>query len=152
MADPTDTAHDDAPLAPLVAFGRDLRARGLPVGTGRIVTFLRAVASLGLADRDSLYWAGRVSLVASRADLDAYDAAFDAWYRSLAPSGSELTIELTLPTEHPAFGDEPDGLQTEGARAARAWRAAADDDEPERGGESSIRIGASAVEVRRGKS
>ena len=94
MAEATDTAHDDAPLAPLVAFGRDLRARGLPVGTGRILTFLRAVAALGLADRDSLYWAGRVSLVASRADLDAYDAAFDAWYRSLAPSGSELTIEL----------------------------------------------------------
>ena len=81
MADDTGTAYDDAALAPLVAFGRDLRARGLPVGTGRIVTFLRAVASLGLADPDSLYWAGRVSLVASRSDLDAYDAAFDAWYR-----------------------------------------------------------------------
>jgi len=69
MADATETARDPA-LAPLVAFGRDLRARGLPVGTGRIVTFLRAVASLGLVDRASLYWAGRVSLVASRADLD----------------------------------------------------------------------------------
>ena len=69
MADATGTARDPA-LAPLVAFGRDLRARGLPVGTGRIVTFLRAVASLGLVDRASLYWAGRVSLVASRADLD----------------------------------------------------------------------------------
>src|SRR6476660_584251 len=100
MAEETDTARDDAPLAPLVAFGRDLRARGLPVGTGRIVTFLGAVASLRLADRDSL--------VASRADLDAYDAAFDAWYRSLAPSGSELSIELTLPAEHRAFEDEPD--------------------------------------------
>src|SRR5512132_1648296 len=111
MADPTDTAHDDAPLAPLVAFGRDLRARGLPVGTGRIVTFLRAVASLGLVDRDSLYWAGRVSLVASRPDLDAYDAAFDAWYRSLAPSTSELMLELTLPAEHHDFGEEPEGLR-----------------------------------------
>src|SRR5580765_7119615 len=152
MADETDTARDDAPLAPLVAFGRDLRARGLPVGTGRIVTFLRAVASLGLADRDSLYWAGRVSLVASRADLDAYDAAFDAWYRSLAPSGSELSIELTLPAEHRAFEDEPDGLQVEVARTAGSWRSAADDDEPEPGDESSIRIVASAVEVLRAKS
>ena len=53
MADATGTAHDDAALAPLVAFGRDLRARGLPVGTGRIVTFLRGVAPLGLAHRDS---------------------------------------------------------------------------------------------------
>src|SRR6476619_804614 len=113
MADETDTARDDAPLAPLVAFGRELRARGLPVGTGRIVTFLRAVASLGLADRDSLYWAGRISLVASRADRCAYDAAFDAGYRSLGSSGSELTIELTLPAERRAVGDEPDGLHVE---------------------------------------
>src|SRR5206468_10482809 len=85
MADPT---------GPLVAFGRDLRARGLPVGTGRILTFIRAVGSLGLADRDSLYWAGRVSLVASRADLDAYDDAFEAWYRSLGHE-SRISVDLS---------------------------------------------------------
>src|SRR5436189_3085958 len=152
MADHAGTAHDDAALAPLVAFGRDLRGRGLPVGTGRIVTFLRAVASLGLADRDSLYWAGRVSLIASRADIEAYDAAFDSWYRSLAPSGSEFSIELTLPTEQPTFGDEPDGLKADAARTAGSWRSAADDDEPEPGDQSSIRIVASAVEVLRAKS
>ena len=48
------------PLEPLIAFGRGLRGRGLPVGTGRILTFVRAVAALGLTDRLSLYWAGRV--------------------------------------------------------------------------------------------
>src|SRR5436853_5354690 len=151
MADATETARDPA-LAPLVAFGRDLRARGLPVGTGRIVTFLRAVASLGLVDRASLYWAGRVSLVASRADLDTYDAAFDAWYRSLAPSASDLMLELTLPTEHRDAGDVPGGLRVEVARTAGSWRSAAGDEEPEPGEESSIRIVASAVEVLRAKS
>ena len=40
------------PVPQLVAFGRELRARGLPVGTGRILTFVRAVAALGLTDRD----------------------------------------------------------------------------------------------------
>src|SRR3989442_6413086 len=109
MADATGTARDPA-LAPLVALGRDLRARGLPVGTGRIVTFLRAVASLGLVDRASLYWAGRVSLVASRPDLHTYDVAFDTWYRSLAPSDAELTIELSLPTEVPDVAEGPEGL------------------------------------------
>src|SRR5439155_1658828 len=151
VVDGGGTAHDPA-LAPLVAFGRDLRAQGLPVGTGRIVTFLRAVASLGFVDRASLYWAGRVSLVASRADLDAYDVAFDTWYRSLAPSESELMIELALPTERRDAGDEPDGLQVEVARTAGSWRSAAEDDEPEPGDESSIRIVASAVEVLRAKS
>src|SRR5881397_2119211 len=87
------------PVSPLVAFGRDLRARGLPVGTGRILTFVRAVASLGLGDRDSLYWAGRVSLVASRADLDTFDEAFDDWYRSTGAGLGPLAIEHDLPTE-----------------------------------------------------
>src|SRR5436309_9995677 len=103
-----DATGRDPALAPLVSFGRDLRARGLPVGTGRIVTFLRAVASLGLIDRASLYWAGRVSLVASRADIDTYDVAFETWFRSLAPSESELMIELTLPTERRDASDEPE--------------------------------------------
>jgi uncharacterized protein with von Willebrand factor type A (vWA) domain len=75
MADPT--ALERGPVEPLVAFGRQLRARGLPVGTGRILTFVRGVASLGLTDRTSLYWAGRVSLVARRDDIQTYDGAFD---------------------------------------------------------------------------
>ena len=70
-------------LASLVAFGRELRARGLPVGTGRILTFLRAVVALGLTDRTSLYWAGRVSMIGRREDLPAYDLAFEDWYRSM---------------------------------------------------------------------
>jgi uncharacterized protein len=142
MADPT---------APLVAFGRDLRARGLPIGTGRILTFIRAVASLGLGDRDSLYWAGRVSLIASRADLATYDDAFEAWYASLGDR-APISIALELPAELPdvdrvGLGDDP----TEGGRTAGSGRAAADD-EIEPGERSSIRIVASAVEVLRSKS
>jgi uncharacterized protein with von Willebrand factor type A (vWA) domain len=83
MAEAQADGGAGGPLAPLVAFGRTLRRQGLPVGTGRILTFCRAVVALGLTDRDSLYWAGRVSLVASRADLDAFDDAFASWYRSL---------------------------------------------------------------------
>ncbi len=84
-------------LASLVAFGRGLRARGLPVGTGRILTFLRAVVALGLTDRTSLYWAGRVSMIGRKEDLAAYDDAFEDWYRSLRPE-AELAIELDLPS------------------------------------------------------
>lgn len=144
MADPT---------APLVAFGRELRARGLPVGTGRILTFIRAVGALGLADRDSLYWAGRVSLVASRADLDAYDLAFDAWYRSLGREpriGSDLSDELPDPPVT-SWGDS-DETATGVGLTAGSWRAAGEDEEPEAGEESAIRIVASAVEVLREKS
>jgi uncharacterized protein with von Willebrand factor type A (vWA) domain len=50
-------------LERLIGFGRALRGRGLPVGTGRIVTFCRSAGALGLRDRDDLYWAGRASLI-----------------------------------------------------------------------------------------
>ena len=72
----------------------------MPVGTGRILTFARAVSALGLTDRDTLYWAGRTTMIARRDDLEAYDEVFDDWYRSLR-STDDLRVELNLPTPRP---------------------------------------------------
>ena len=74
-------APEAAALERLIGFGRELRRRGLPVGTGRIVTFCRATAALGALDRTDLYWAARSSLISRREDAEAFDAAFDAWFR-----------------------------------------------------------------------
>jgi hypothetical protein len=142
-------------LASLVAFGRELRARGLPVGTGRILTFLRAIVALGLTDRTSLYWAGRVSMIGRREDLPAYDLAFEDWYRSMRPEG-ELRIELDLPSlARPGmdWGDQPADLEVRAGTTAAEWHGLDDgEDEPEPGEEAAIRIVASAVEVLRSKS
>ena len=143
------------PLEPLVAFGRELRARGLPVGTGRILTFVRAVAALGLTDRLSLYWAGRVSMIGRKEDLAAYDLAFEDWYRSLR-STEDLKIELDLPSlARPGvkWGDQPEDLDVRIGRTAAEWHGLTGEDEaPEAGDEAAIRIVASAVEVLRSKS
>jgi len=153
-----DVASPSDPLAPLVAFGRDLRARGLPVGTGRILTFCRAIASLGLVDRDSLYWAGRTSMVGRKEDFAAYDEAFDAWYRG---AGGGLRLELTLPTPGRTrreidWGERPEELEVTVGRIAAQWRPmrseTEEEEEPEPGEETSIRIVASGVEVLREKS
>jgi hypothetical protein len=141
-------------LASLVAFGRELRARGLPVGTGRILTFLRAVVALGLTDRTSLYWAGRVSMIGRREDIPAYDLAFEGWYRSLRPE-AELTIELDLPSlARPGidWGEQPDELEVRAGRTAAEWHGLDEGDDVEPGEEAAIRIVASAVEVLRSKS
>ena len=141
-------------LAPLVRLGRDLRARGLPVGTGRILTFCRSVAALGVVDRDGLYWAGRVSLVGRPEDLEIYEASFEAWFRTLRPEG-ELTVELELPApvdlevDLAALTGEAD---VRIAGTAASWRAADDDDEPEPGETSALRLVASAAEVLKAKS
>ncbi len=97
MADGTATSQPAGPLPPLVAFGRELRALGIPVGTGRILTFARAVAALGLTDRESLYWAGRTTMIGRKEDFAAYEEAFATMVPRADPTGGELRIELTLP-------------------------------------------------------
>src|SRR5918996_3049333 len=147
-------AAGPGPLEPLVALGRELRARGLPVGTGRILTFCRAVATLGRADRDSLYWAGRASLVARPDDIGPFDLAFDDWFRGLAGSVAGPRIELTIPTPRDpverGVGDPPDDLEVGIGTTAAEWHAT--DQEPETDEEASIRIVASTVEVLRRRS
>ena len=140
-------------LERLIGFGRTLRARGLAVGTGRIVTFCRAAAALGALDRDDLYWAGRASLISRPEDVETFDAAFDAAFRD------GIRIELNLPTSAPQQvvdeGDVPDGVQPDGVGTderplASRWSRAADGEDPE--GEAAVRIVASAYEVLREKS
>jgi uncharacterized protein len=65
----------------LVGFGRTLRDRGLRVGTGRILSFCRAAAALEPLTRETLYWAGRTTLVSRPEDFDEYDRAFQAFFR-----------------------------------------------------------------------
>jgi uncharacterized protein with von Willebrand factor type A (vWA) domain len=159
MVDRSNASGDRSPtgpLPPLVEFGRRLRERGLPVGTGRILTFVRAVSAIGLVDRDSLYWAGRLSMIARRDDLEAYGQVFESWYRTLR-STDDLRVELQLPAEEPDrrqadWGEQPDDLEVRVGQAAAEWHRADEEDEVERGEESSIRIVASGVEVLRSKS
>lgn len=137
-------------LERLIGFGRELRHRGLNVGTGRIVTFCRSAAALGALDRTGLYWAGRSSLISRPEDAQAFDAAFDEWFRE------GIRIELDLGTHVPGAGierdlDELQGLTVDEERVvAKEWRALDESEEPQ--GEAAIRIVASAVELLREKS
>lgn len=143
----------DPALEVLVSFGRTLRSRGVAIGTERILTFCRAVATLGLTDRDSLYWAGRTTLVSNRADLERFDDTFDDWYRGLLKSG-ELRIELTLPSDRAThgWGEQPEELDVQTTMTAATWSSAREgDEEAEPGDEASLRIIASGVEVLRQK-
>ena len=144
----------EGPLPPLVALGRDLRAKGLPVGTGRILTFVRGVAAIGLTDRTSLYWTARSTMVASRADLDTFDATFDAWFRSLRlDEGDELSFEFDLPPDPEALEPGDDTLaDVEALSAAASWHHAEEDEEAAEGEDSALRLVASAVEILRSKS
>jgi uncharacterized protein len=138
----------DRGLRRLVGFGRLLRVRGLPVGTGRLLAFCRAVAALDRLDRDSLYWAGRLTMIGRRQDFAAYDEAFRTWFPSardeLLSSMAELLPRTTLPPELEV--ELLEGLAEEG------WSAAEGGEDDGDGGEELIGVVASVAEVLRGKS
>ena len=71
---------DPGPTTELVRFGRLLRAHGVNVGAGQMLSYARAVAILDPAGIDDLYWVGRVTLVNRHSDLAIYNAAFDAFF------------------------------------------------------------------------
>ena len=58
---------DDAPIVGvLVGFARELRAAGLAVGSGEVLTYCAAMTALDPSDLLDLYWAGRATLVSTR--------------------------------------------------------------------------------------
>src|SRR4051794_17714339 len=65
---------------PLVAFGHELRAEGVAVGSGQVVAWCEAVAALDPGDIDDLYWAGRTCLLSRRDDVPAYNRAFESFF------------------------------------------------------------------------
>jgi uncharacterized protein len=134
----------DPGLARLVGFGRLLRQRGLPVGTGRILTFCRAVAALDRLDRRGVYWAGRVAMVARKEDLAAYDAAFDAWFPT---EQSDALSVLAGWVENMPAPPEVQVLLDQGV-AEQSWAPAEGADD----GEAPVGVLASAAEVLRVKS
>ena len=73
-------------LPALAGFGRELRAAGLPVGTGQVLSFCQGLSQLDPTDLRDLYWSGRACLVSHRDDLAAYDDAFGRYFlREAAP-------------------------------------------------------------------
>ena len=64
----------------LVDFGRELRAAGLTVGSGDIMTYCAAMAELDPSDLVDLYWAGRAVLVTKKDDIAGYDEVFRRFF------------------------------------------------------------------------
>jgi uncharacterized protein with von Willebrand factor type A (vWA) domain len=84
----------------LVGFGRALRAEGLAVGTGDVLTYCRAAARLDPADLADVYWAGRVTLVRRREDIARYDTVFRAYFLDAGDTHPGLTaLTATLASD-----------------------------------------------------
>jgi uncharacterized protein with von Willebrand factor type A (vWA) domain len=133
-------------LERLVGFGRLLRARGLPVGTGRILSFCRAVAVLDPITTENLYWAARSTLISTKHHLDVFERCFDLYFGSQdEEAGAKPAPDAS---ESPAMSEEE--MREELEVAGRGWDLAETDEEPE--GEMAIGVIAGSAEVLRNKS
>ncbi|HEY2937429.1 MAG TPA: VWA domain-containing protein [Gaiellaceae bacterium] len=90
----------------VVTFGRVLREAGLEVGPGRIADALRGLDAVDLTRQDDVYWTLRTTIVSRRDELDAFDAAFHAWFLGI---GREPQLRKVPPP--PRRGDRRRGAE-----------------------------------------
>lgn len=92
----------------LVSFGRALRAKGVAVGSGDILTYCQAMAPLDPTDLVDLYWAGRTTLISRREDITVYDEVFRAFFLAVdSPLHQLLKIKAESAAEAEAAFDVP---------------------------------------------
>lgn len=84
MADDALSPEDVSSAGPfvemIVEFGRELRDEGLAVGSGEILTYCAAMATLDPGDLLDLYWAGRTTLLNKRDHIPIYDRVFRRYF------------------------------------------------------------------------
>jgi uncharacterized protein with von Willebrand factor type A (vWA) domain len=77
-------------------FARILRKAGLPIGTGDILSAVRAVETVGLESRDDLFWSLHATLVRRSEHRALFSQAFDLFWRD--PKLIEKAMAMLLPT------------------------------------------------------
>lgn len=106
------TTRDAGEIA--VAFTRVLRGAGLRVPMSSTIAFGEALDRTGLDDRDTVFWAGRATLVHRPEDHDLFDRAFAVFFERREPSGAGdpdpelLHVTLAIDAGDDAEGDDPD--------------------------------------------
>jgi uncharacterized protein len=112
-------------LPALAGFGRELRAAGLPVGTGQVLSFCQGLAYLDPTDLRDIYWSGRACLVSHRDDVPAYDNAFGRYF--LGDSGPRLVAQpVGAPAVDPSDAPAPVPGAERPPRAEDVGQAASD--------------------------
>jgi uncharacterized protein len=126
---------DDSPEPPvsdpfssvLIGFARELRAAGLTVGTGDVLSYFAAMTPLDPTDLVDLYWAGRATLVSRHEDDPVYHQVFRRYFLDEeGPGRAELKFSADSVAEAEAAlvmpGTEP-GPEEEQQRPVLGWMA-----------------------------
>ena len=96
----------EAPAETAVGFARALRTAGLDVPLGSVTSYVEALDALGVERRQSVYWAGRATLVRRPEDVPVYDGVFASFWLALETARSTRTEEHALAIDVDV-GDDP---------------------------------------------
>ena len=107
----------------ILSFTRTLRSAGVPLGPAQVVDALRAVARVGVRNRDDFRTALRASLLNDPAHFRLFDQAFLLYFRN--PRLLERALSLMPGTSIPESRREESVLR----RLGEAMTPATDDDE-----------------------
>jgi uncharacterized protein len=118
---------DDPFARVLVGFAHELRAAGVKVGIGDVLTYFAAMTPLDPTDLVDLYWAGRTTLVSRHEDDNVYDRAFRRYFLDEdAPAKAQLMLQPQSVAEAEAAlvmpGTEP-GPQQDDQPPVLGWMA-----------------------------
>ena len=94
---------DEAGFVSMLAeFGAELRAAGIAVGSGDLLTYCGALAALDPTDLLDLYWAGRTTLVTRGDQIPVYDEVFRRFFLDEVqrlPEPVRLHIGSSMPAQ-----------------------------------------------------
>jgi uncharacterized protein len=117
--DSPDGAERPGFVGLLADFAAELRVAGLAVGSGDVLTYCSALATLDPADLADLYWSGRATLVRRREDIAVYDEVFRRFFLGAGGQAEELLTlmlrtsaegqgTLAIPSTEPDASDHSD--------------------------------------------
>lgn len=120
----------------IVNFARQLRAEGMPVGSGELLTYCEAMAALNPGDLLDLYWAGRSTLITKHDQIPTYDRVFRRFFLGYDPAIPESLREelqrsqieneavIEVPATEPGTSGHEDEEATLGLNASdiEIWR------------------------------
>jgi len=116
----------------VLRFGRMLRASGMPLTIGEMMDGVRALEAVDLLDRQDVYLALRITLVARYEEFPIFDRCFETFWRFQAGEGQELEgltgpATPAIPEEH-AGDSGAEAAQKKVSVALEGWEEQGDDD------------------------
>lgn len=115
---PPDVQLPGDPAARMaVGFVRVLRGLGVRVPTSATINFADAIGLVGMADRTSVFWAGRATMIQRPEDIPLYDTAFAIYWQQRHPENVRVEgtpPPITLAVDLDDDGDEPPDGEDDG--------------------------------------